>query len=170
MPGSPGPQGPLFTPDQLTQIAQIFRMGIEPVVREMSTRLDSLQAQVTRVPEGTAALHGARPADASLSSGLSSGPSRFGEQPPTSPGPAFRPVGSPPGIAQVTPQRGERNPNQDDERDGRDIFSKSEKWLPPMPTVDFRNWRTRADEVLGFSDWVQALRALVGNKRSICLC
>ena len=150
MPGSPGPQGPLFTPDQLTQIAQIFRMGIEPVVREMSTRLDSLQAQVTRVPEGTAALHGARPADASLSSGLSSGPSRFGEQPPTSPGPAFRPVGSPPGIAQVTPQRGERNPNQDDERDGRDIFSKSEKWLPPMPTVDFKNWRTRADEVLGF--------------------
>ena len=103
MPGSPGQQGPLFTPDQLTQIAQIFRMGIEPVVREMSTRLDSLQAQVTRVPEGTAALHGARPADASLSSGLSSGPSRFGEQPPTSPGPAFRPVGSPPGIAQVTP-------------------------------------------------------------------
>ena len=186
MPGSPGPQGPLFTPDQLTQIAQIFRMGIEPVVREMSTRLDGLQAQVTRVPEGTAALHGARPADASLSSGLSSGPSRFGEQPPTSPGPAFRPVGSPPGIAQVTPQRGERNPNQDDDRDGRDIFSKSEKWLPPMPTVDFRNWKTRADEVLGFSDWVQALRAWVSlgsdifaweiaqcicsDKRSICLC
>ena len=41
MAGSPGPQGPLFTSDQLTQIAQIFRMGIEPVVREMSTRLDS---------------------------------------------------------------------------------------------------------------------------------
>ena len=99
MPGSPGPQGPLFTPDQLTQIAQIFRMEIEPVAREMSTR------QVTRVPE----VHGARPADASLSSGLSSGPSRFGEQPPTSPGPAFRPVGSPPGIAQVTPQRGEKS-------------------------------------------------------------
>ena len=49
MPGSPGPQGPLFTSDQLTQIAQIFRMGIELVVREMSARLDSLQAQVTRV-------------------------------------------------------------------------------------------------------------------------
>ena len=30
-----------------------------------------------------------------------------------------------------------------------------------LPTVDFRNWRTRADEVLGFSDWVQALRAWV---------
>ena len=71
--------------------------------------------------------------------------------------------GSPPGktVAQVTPQRGKRNPNQDDERDGRDIFSKSEKWLSPMLTVDFRNWRTRADEVLRFSDWVQALRAWV---------
>ena len=58
----------------------------------------------------------------------------------------------------VTPQRGERNPNQDDDRDGRDIFSKSEKWLPPMPTVDFKNWRTRADEVLGFSDGITSFR------------
>eukprot|EP00435_Cladocopium_sp_Y103_P001252 s5823_g1.t1 len=50
-------------------------------------RLDGLQAQLTPVPqEGTAALHGARPvpADPSLSSDLSSGPSRFGEMPPTS--------------------------------------------------------------------------------------
>ena len=30
-----------------------------------------------------------------------------------------------------------------------------------MPTIDFSRWRTRADEVLGFSDWVQALRAWV---------
>ena len=61
----------------------------------------------------------------------------------------------------MTPQRGKRNPDQDDDRDGPDIFSKSEKLLPPMPTVDFRNWKTRADEVLGFSDSVQALRAWV---------
>ena len=89
------------------------------------------------------------------------GPSRFGEQPPTSPDLRSDLWGRRQVIAQVTPQRGERNPNQDDDRDGRDIFSKSEKWLPPMPTVDFRNWKTRADEVLGFSDWVQALRAWV---------
>ena len=57
-------------------------------------------------------------------------------------------------------QRGDRNQDSD-ERDGRGIFSKSEKWLPPMPTIDFSRWRTRADEVLGFSDWVQALRAWV---------
>ena len=103
-PGSPTQQGPLFSPEQLTQLVQIFRMGIEPVVREMmSTRLDGLQAQVTRVPEGTAALHGARPADPSLSSGLSSGPSRFGEQPPTSPGPVFAEQGRAGGISSLRP-------------------------------------------------------------------
>ena len=64
--------------------------------------------------------------------------------------------GSPPGL----PQRGERN-QESDEKDGCDIFSKSEKWLPPMPTIDFSRWRTRAEEVLGFSVWVQALRAWV---------
>jgi hypothetical protein len=67
--------------------------------------------------------------------------------------------GSPPGLN----QRGERTQDPE-ERDGRDIFSKSDKWLPPMPTIDFSHfsrWRTRADEVLGFSDWVQALRAWV---------
>ena len=40
-------------------------------------------------------------------------------------------------------------------------FPKSEKWLPPMPTIDFSRWRTRAEEVLGFSVWVQELRAWV---------
>ena len=177
VPGSPTQQGPLFTTDQLTQIAQIFRLGLEPVVRDLTVRLDGLQAQVTRVPqEGTAALHGARPvpADPSLSSGLSSGPSRFGEMPPTSPGPVFAGQGQTAGISQVRqtqspprggsppglPRGGERNQDSD-ERDGRDIFSKSEKWLPPMPTIDFSKWRNRADEVLGFSDWVQALRAWV---------
>ena len=146
-PGSPTQQGPLFTPDQLTQIAQIFRMGIEPVVREMSTRLDGLQAQVTRVPEGTAALHGARPVDPFLSWGLSSGPSRFGEQPPTSPGPVFAEQGRAGGISSLRPsspprcgsppglnQRGDRNQDSD-ERDGRDIFSKSEKWSKDVVLV-----------------------------------
>ena len=176
MPGSPTQQGPLFTPDQLTQVSQIFRMGIEPVVRELNTRFEGLQAPVTRVPEGTATLHGARPADPSLSSGLSSGPSRFGEQPPMSPGPVFAERGQAGGISslrQSSPPEGgsppglnqRRERNQDpEERDGRDIFSKSDKWLPPMPTIDFSHfsrWRTRADEVLGFSDWVQALRAWV---------
>ena len=64
--------------------------------------------------------------------------------------------GSPPGL----PQRGERNQDSE-ERDGCDMFSKSEKWLPPMPIIDCSRWRTRAEEVLQFSDWVQALRAWV---------
>ena len=201
-PGSPTQQGPVFTTDQLTQIAQIFRLGLEPVVRDLTTRLDSLQAQVTRVPQGgTVAAAGARPvlADPSLSSGLSSEPSGFGEMPPTSPGPVFAEQGQAAGISSVrqtqgSPPRGASPPGlprggkrrDDDEREGRDIFSKSEKWLPPMPVIDFSKWRTRADEVLGFSDYVQALRAWVslgsdifaweisqcsvGNRRSTCLC
>ena len=39
--------------------------------------------------------------------------------------------------------------------------STSEKRLPPMPTIDFENWRTRADEVLRFSDYVQTFGAWV---------
>ena len=35
----------VFTTDQWTPIAQIFRLGLEPVVRDLTTRLDSLQAQ-----------------------------------------------------------------------------------------------------------------------------
>ena len=108
-PGSPTQQGPVFTTDQLTQIAQIFRLGLEPVVRDLTTRLDSLQAQVTRVPQGgTVAAAGARPVpvDPSLSSGLSSGPSRFGEMPPTSPGPAFAEQGQAAGISSVRQTQG----------------------------------------------------------------
>ena len=69
----------------------------------MQTRLDGLQAQVTRVPEGIAALHGTRPADPSLPSGLSSGPSRFCEQPPASPGLVFAGPGQGQGISSLRP-------------------------------------------------------------------
>eukprot|EP00435_Cladocopium_sp_Y103_P041939 s1599_g11.t1 len=109
-------------------------------------RLDGLQAQVTRVPpEGTAAAQG--PAFAEQGAGISSL-----RQTQTSPPRG----GSPPGLR----RGGDRNQDSD-EREGHDIFSKSEKWLPPMPTIDLSKWRNRADEVLGFSDWVQSLRAWV---------
>eukprot|EP00435_Cladocopium_sp_Y103_P062537 s1579_g24.t1 len=154
----------------------VFRqVGLDRILKlAKEVRKDNL---VTRVPqERTDALHGARPvpADPSLSSGLSSGPSSFGEMPPTSRGPVFAEQGETAGISSVRqtqspprggsppglPQGGERNQDSD-EREGRDIFNKSEKWLPSMPTIDFSRWRNRADEVLGFSDWVQALRAWV---------
>ena len=58
-------QGSLFTTDQLTQIALIFRLALELVVRDLTTRPQSLQAQVTRVPQGgTAAAAGAKPVPA----------------------------------------------------------------------------------------------------------
>ena len=43
--------------------------------------------------------------------------------------------------------------------ENRDVFSRSEKWLGPSPTVDYSAWKTREDEVLGFTSYVQELVA-----------
>ena len=43
--------------------------------------------------------------------------------------------------------------------ESRDVFSRSEKWLGPSPTVDCSSWKSREDEVLGFTSFVQELVA-----------
>ena len=43
--------------------------------------------------------------------------------------------------------------------ESRDVFSRSEKWLGPSPTVDYSAWKSREDEVLGFTSFVQELVA-----------
>ena len=43
--------------------------------------------------------------------------------------------------------------------ESRDVFSRSEKWLGPSPTVDYSSWKPREDEVLGFTSFVQELVA-----------
>ena len=43
--------------------------------------------------------------------------------------------------------------------ESRDVFSRSEKWLGPSPTVDYSSWKSREDEVLGFTSFVQELVA-----------
>ena len=39
--------------------------------------------------------------------------------------------------------------------ESRDVFSRGEKWLGPSPTVDYSSWKSREDEVLGFTSFVQ---------------
>ena len=43
--------------------------------------------------------------------------------------------------------------------ESRDVFSRSEKWLGPSLTVDYSSWKSREDEVLGFTSFVQELVA-----------
>ena len=46
-------------------------------------------------------------------------------------------------------------------QDDRDVFTKSEKWLPPLPKCEHGTWKTREQEILGFAGYVQSLRSSV---------
>ena len=49
------------------------------------------------------------------------------------------------------------------EKDGeRDVFARSDKWLPSLPTIDFSSWKDRISEVLGFLTWMEKLTSWVG--------
>ena len=41
----------------------------------------------------------------------------------------------------------------------RDMFSKSDKWLPAMPQPDFSAWKSRQEEILQFSQYIGSLKA-----------
>ena len=46
--------------------------------------------------------------------------------------------------------------------DEKDIFSRADKWLPAMPTPDFKKWSVnRQEEILCFSEYVLQLRSWV---------
>ena len=102
----------------------------------------------------------------SISSGLSSFP-------PTSPQPNFprNTVEQPPGLQQ-SPQRlisevrqgqGTAQNTQVKRRHRMtgDVFTKSEKWLPPLPKCEHGTWKTREQEIWGFAGYVQSLRSWV---------
>ena len=72
----------------------------------------------------------------------------------------FRRIGSP--IRNVTGGnfspvvRDRREPERNEERD---VFSKSEKWLPAPPEPRAEKWSDRESEITGFYSYAQALRA-----------
>ena len=43
-----------------------------------------------------------------------------------------------------------------------DALQKSDKWLPSLPVLDTRAWKSRTDEILGFESWVESFVAWIG--------
>ena len=74
----------------------------------------------------------------------------------------------PPGLATYristpSPARSPPPPPPRDPSDGeRDVFAKSDKWLPSLPTIDFALWKDRISEALGFLTWMEKLTSWVG--------
>ena len=135
-------------------------------------RLNGLQQQVVHQQNVFAQAPAQVPvskAPPSISSGLSS----FGDRPPTSPQPNFprNTVEQPPGLQQ-SPQRlisevqqgqgtAQSTQGETSSRDDRDVFTRSEKWLPPLPKCEHGSWKTRQEEILGFASYVQSLKSWV---------
>ena len=99
------------------------------------------------------------PRNQQSSSGLSS-VSGFGERPPVSPVRNFGvqgvtsegvPIHEGPGVAASRAEEREK-----------DIFTKSEKWLPAMPLPDFSKWsKSRQEEILCFSEYMGQFRSWI---------
>ena len=43
-----------------------------------------------------------------------------------------------------------------------DAFQRPDKWLPEMPVVDAKNWRTRTEEIIGFETFMENFSAWLG--------
>ena len=95
----------------------------------------------------------------SSGSGLG-GVSGFGERPPVSPVRNF-------GVAGVTAEgvpyhEGPGVAASRAEEREKDIFTKSEKWLPAMPLPDFSKWsKSRQEEILCFSEYMSQFRSWI---------
>ena len=180
MPGSPTGQQEVFSTAQMTQIAQITSLSLNQAMGEFNMRLNGLQQQVVHQQNVFAQAQvqqaASQPAQVPVAKGtpsISSGLSSFGDRPPTSPQPNFprNTVEQPPGLPQ-SPQRlisevrqgqgtAQNAQGEASSQDDRDVFTKSEKWLPPLPKCEHGTWKTREQEILGFAGYVQSLRSWV---------
>ena len=147
---------------------------------DFNMRLNGLQQQVVhqqnvfaQAQVQQAASQPAQVPVAKTSPSISSGLSSFGDRPPTSSQPNFprNTVEQPPGLQQ-SPQRlisevrqgqgtAQNTQGEASSQGDRDVFTKSEKWLPPLPKCEHGTWKTREQEILGFAGYVQSLRSWV---------
>ena len=66
-------------------------------------------------------------------------------------------------ISTPSPGRSPPPPPPRDSQDAeRDVFAKSDKWLPSLPVIDFTSWKDRISEALGFLTWMEKLTSWVG--------
>ena len=66
-------------------------------------------------------------------------------------------------ISTPSPGRSPPPPPPRDPQDAeRDVFAKSDKWLPSLPVIDFSSWKDRISEALGFLTWMEKLTSWVG--------
>ena len=66
-------------------------------------------------------------------------------------------------ISTPSPGRSPPPPPPRDPHDAeRDVFAKSDKWLPSLPVIDFSFWKDRISEALGFLTWMEKLTSWVG--------
>ena len=182
MPRSPTGQQEVFSTAQMTQIAQILSLSLNQAMAmgEFNMRLNGLQQQVVHqqnvFAEAQVQQAASQPAQVPVAKGtpsISSSLSSFGDRPPTSPQPNFprNNVEQPPGlqqsprrlISEVRPGQGTAQHTQGEasSQDDRDVFTKSEKWLPPLHKCEHGTWKTREQEILGFAGYVQSLRSWV---------
>ena len=48
------------------------------------------------------------------------------------------------------------------ESGGLEVLQKSDKWLPAMPSLDSRNWKTRIEELIGFEGFLETFSSWLG--------
>ena len=164
----------------MIQIAQIVSLSLNQAMGDINMRLNGLQQQVVhqqnvfaQAQVQQAASQPAQVPVAKTSPSISSGLSSFGDRPPTRPQPNFprNTVEQPPGLQQ-SPQRligevrqgqgtAQNTQGEASSQDDRDVSTKSEKWLPPLPKCEHGTWKTREQEILGFAGYVQSLRSWV---------
>ena len=58
---------------------------------------------------------------------------------------------------------GNERPSHCTSHEGKDAFSRSEKWLGAPPTPGFEGWETRGDEILGMNQYLQELVRLANQ-------
>ena len=82
---------------------------------------------------------------------------------PAPPGAPGSPVLESYRISTPSPGRSPPPPPPRDSQDAeRDVFAKSDKWLPSLPVIDFTSWKDRISEALGFLTWMEKLTSWVG--------
>ena len=143
---------------QLTQVSQRVDQ-LAGVVSQLSLNQASqvpVGGSPPRTPYGTPS----PPRRHESSSGLSSSLSGFGERPVV---PPVRNFGVPGATSEGVPlYEGPRVTASRAEEREKDIFTKSEKWLPAMPLPDFSKWsKSRQEEILCFSEYMSQFRSWI---------